>query len=449
MNTHIKDAATSPLSGQTDEQNTLYIKGLAGNKTLKGTIKIHGAKNSALKAMAAAVLFDGPVKLTNVPETDDTRTLSNILTKMGASVSTVTNGVLVVDASTMDRTDIDVELAKNMRASVVLTGPMLGRFRKVCFPMPGGCVIGARPIDLFIEGYRSMGAVVKEVGPVYDIEGKLNGTEIFFDKVSVGGTETLMMSAVLANGTTVLKNCAMEPEIVNVAEWLNACGAEIRGAGTPTITVVGRAGKLLQAKSEYVAIPDRIETASYLLLGALCASDLVIENCDPRHIESVIRLIQKSGVPVFFDDHSITIAGNNAPNSSFKFFSFTTHEYPGVSTDIQAPLVTFLTQTAGRSRVFETVFEGRFKYIADLIRMGANISPMNEREIMIEGPSVLDKLPSDEVLTAHDIRAGFAIVMAALVGYGDFKIINTQLIDRGYEGLVENLKGLGANISSN
>ncbi len=224
------------------QKEAFIIEGLAGEKKLSGTVHIHGAKNAALKAIAASVLFAGPVRLENVPKTADIETLSKILRKLGATVEWKGAGekeLLEIDTTNMNSVEIDAELAGSMRASVVLTGPMLARFGKVTFPAPGGCVIGTRPIDLFLAGYEKMGAtaVLDEAVCVHRIEvknAKLTGTEIFFNKVSVGGTETLMMAAVLAHGTTTLKNCAMEPEIVNVAEWLISCGAKITGVGTPT-----------------------------------------------------------------------------------------------------------------------------------------------------------------------------------------------------------------------
>ena len=250
------------------------IQGLAGAKKLRGTVSIKGAKNAALKAMAAAVLFDGSVTLENVPANDDVQTLSTILTKLGASVERKGMNTIVIDPSKLNSTDIDATLAGSMRASVVLTGPLLGRFGSATFPAPGGCVIGARPIDLFIKGYEKMGVTtdLDKDACIYHMKsaGKLKAAEIFFAMQTVGGTETLMMAAVLAEGRTILKNCAMEPEIASVAEWLNACGAKISGAGTTTIEIEGTNGKLLSPKVPYVTIPDRIETGSFLpgVLGA-------------------------------------------------------------------------------------------------------------------------------------------------------------------------------------
>lgn len=430
------------------KNDRIIIKGLAGEKKLRGTIGINGAKNAALKAMAATVLFDGEVRLENVPENEDIRTMAEILKKLGAKVNQKGHAY-AIDASDI-ASDVDVELAKSMRASVVLTGPLLARFGRVSFPAPGGCVIGARPIDLFLQGYKRLSAKIAldSKKSVYSIRAPrgIPGGEIFFPIQAVGPTETLMMAAVLGKGTIVLKNCAMEPEIANVALWLNSCGARITGIGTPTMTVRGTGGRLLKAKKKYVAIPDRIEAGSYLFLGALCAKDLTITKCRSEHLESVIALLKDAGVPIATAADTIRISGNSMPNSSFKAFNLRTHEYPGFPTDLQAQAAVFLTQASGEVTILETVFEGRFKYAADLIKMGASITEMNPREIIIKGPSKLVQLPDDEELSAHDIRAGFAMVMASLVGKGTFKINNVGSIDRGYEKLEEKLRAIGADI---
>jgi UDP-N-acetylglucosamine 1-carboxyvinyltransferase len=464
-----------------NKKESFIIEGLAGKKTLKGSVSVNGAKNAALKAIAATILFDGPTTLENIPDTDDIHTIVEVLIDLGATVKwgVGDNGkkTLMVDTGGVTKTDIDPDLARTMRASVVLTGPMLARFGKVSFPSPGGCVIGSRPIDLFIEGYKKMGATVTLKCEIYYIETSdgLGNADIFFNKVSVGGTETLMMSAVMSKGTTVLENCAMEPEIVNVAEWLNACGAKISGIGTTTLTIEGTGGQLLDAKkSHYVTIPDRIETGSFLILGALCAEELKIEDCRPDHLSIVINMLREAGVSIEIlegksgnlnktilvsnnasksigivgENGAVKIAGSNSSQSNnFKSFSVRTHEYPGFPTDLQSPMVVFLTQALGESVVLETIFEGRFKYINDLTKMGADITAMNPFEIMIKGPKPLVELPDAEELCAYDIRAGFAIVVAALVGKGKFTVNNVHLIDRGYERLEERLRGIGAIIS--
>jgi len=422
------------------------IQGLAGEKKLNGRVAIHGAKNAALKALAATVLFDGPVTLENIPDTNDVGLMINILSKLGANITKQFAHAIVIDPSSISHTVIDTELAQNMRSSVVLTGPLLSRFGSVTFPSPGGCVLGARPVDIFIEGYKSMGAVVDLIDDrIYSVstpEG-IKSTELFFNIQSVGGTETLMMAAVLGNGKTILKNCAMEPEIINVAEWLNMAGAHITGVGTTTIEIEGTGGKLLNSNISYKAIPDRIEAGSFLILGALCAKSLTIEKCRPEHLESVVNLLRSSGVEIDIDKDSITVRGGK----TLKPFNIRTHEYPGFPTDLQAPVVTYLTQVEGESMIFETIFDGRFKYVEDLSKMGANITIMSPREILIKGPTPLIQLSETDELRAHDIRAGFAIVLASLVGTGSFTVNNVHLIDRGYERLEKQLTELGANIA--
>lgn len=428
------------------KKERFIITGLDGNKVLNGSVSINGAKNAVLKVMAGAILFDDEITLTNVPDTEDVKKMILLLRKLGAKVSDVVDKHVTIDASTIASSDLDSTLSQSMRSSIVLTGPLLARFGRVSFPAPGGCVIGARPIDLFIEGYKKMGAQVELHNDRYVITAeKLKGSEIFFNIPTVGGTETLMMSAVLAQGTTLLKNCAMEPEIVSQAEYLNSCGADIRGAGTATIEI--RGGGLLTSKGKsYVTIPDRIETGSFLLLGALCADNLEIRDCNPLHLESLIALLTSSGVPIATTRDTICIKNNGSiKNQTFTSFNVRTHEYPGFPTDLQAPIVTFLTQTSGESIVFETIYEGRFKYVEDLVKMGAHITMMNPREILVKGYTDLT-VRGDEDLEAHDIRAGFAVVMASLVAKGISTINNVYYIDRGYEKIETRLRALGADI---
>ncbi|MBP6858417.1 MAG: UDP-N-acetylglucosamine 1-carboxyvinyltransferase [Candidatus Pacebacteria bacterium] len=434
---------------------SFVIQGLGGKRTLKGTIRINGAKNAALKAMAAAVLFGGPVELQNIPDNADIGTMGEVLRRLGADVKVQSSNdkdeshglTLTIDSTTINSTDIDQELAGGMRASVVLTGPLLARYGKVSFPAPGGCVIGARPIDLFLSAYEQLGATVEETECLYNIQGKkLSPKEITFKKISVGATETLMMAAVLLDGQTILNNCAKEPEIVNVAEWLNACGASIKGAGTSTIVIDGTNGRLLSPKVPFVTIPDRIEAGSFILLAALTAEDVAIENCEPKHLGTLLDLLQGSGVNMEIGSTSIRVINDPKSPTPFKSFNIETREYPGFPTDIQAPAVVFLTQAEGTSKVTETIFEGRFKYIEDLIVLGANITPVSPQEISVTGPCDLKQSTDSRELTTHDIRAGFAVVLAALIGEGKFVVNNVHLIDRGYEKLEERLRGLGADI---
>lgn len=429
------------------KNDSFVIEGLGGEKTLNGEISVLGAKNAVLKAMASAVLFNDTVKLENVPQTEDVKKMISLLEHIGAVV-THGNNELSINTKGISSTDINHPISQVMRSSVVLTGPLLARLGKVTFPIPGGCVIGARPIDLFIDAYKKMGATVEIKKDTYSIVaegGKLKGAEIFFNIQTVGGTETLMMAGVLAEGKTILKNCAMEPEIVSVAEYLNSCGAQIKGAGTPTIEIIG--GVLLESNSKsYVTIPDRIEAGSFLILGALCADNLKINNCNPAHLESVINLLRESGVNILTSTNAIEIKNNGKiKNSSFKSFNVRTHEYPGFPTDLQSPIVTFLTQVTGESIVLETIYEGRFKFIENLSKLGANITTMNAREILVHGNADL-KNNGEENLEAYDIRAGFATVIAALLAKGSSVIKNVYFIDRGYENLEGRLGAIGAKI---
>lgn len=438
-----------------DSKEKFIVNGLAGERRLKGKISVNGAKNAALKAMAGSVLFNGEVCLQNIPNTEDILTMKEILEDLGASVNWLSDDInsktLKIDTSSIRKTDINPDLAKTMRASVVLTGPMLARFGKVSFPAPGGCVIGVRPIDLFIEGYKEMGATVTLQNGIYEIQASqgLKGAEIKFKKISVGGTETLMMAAVLAEGKTVLKNCAMEPEITNVAEWLVQCGANIQGMGTETITVNGLGGKLLPPKSHYVAIPDRIEAGSFLILGALCSSRLTIANCRPDHLTKTIDMMREAGVSISVEgsglnkDIVVTGIGEDG-RKHFGSFNISTKEYPGFPTDLQPVMSVFLTQSEGESSVQENIFEGRFGYVRILNEMGADITLVNDNQILIKGPTSF--ISHDEEISAPDIRAGFALVLASILGKGRFVISNIHLIDRGYESLETRLKSVGVDI---
>ncbi len=430
------------------KKDSFIIEGLSGEKTLNGQVSINGAKNAVLKAMASSVLFEDKIILENVPSTEDVKKMSVLLEKLGSKVN-VSEKSISIETSKISKTDIDPDLAQSMRASVVLTGPLLARYGKVSFPSPGGCVIGARPIDLFLNAYEKMGAKIELKDDSYNIiaeNGKLKGAEIFFNIQTVGGTETLMMAGVLAQGKTILKNCAMEPEIVSVAEYLNSCGAQIKGAGTTTIEIIG--GGLLKSNNQiYKTVPDRIEAGSFLILGSLCADNLEIKNCNPSHLESVINLLKESGVPITCTKDTIQIKNNSkVKNSLLKSFNVRTHEYPGFPTDLQAPIVTYLTQVNGESIVFETIYEGRFKFTENLTKLGAQITSMNPREILIRGNTEL-KNPQKENLESFDIRAGFATVMAALIAKGTSIVNNVYYIDRGYENLEKRLNALGAKIT--
>jgi UDP-N-acetylglucosamine 1-carboxyvinyltransferase len=432
-----------------DMKERFVIEGLSGEKSLAGTVTIHGAKNAVLPAMASALLFNDVVAIDNIPEIEDVKRITELLEGFGAVVTESGERSLSIRSESVTKTEFERAIAKRLRASIILVGPLLARFGSASFPFPGGCVLGQRPIDLFLQGFTAMGADVREEkdgeDDVFHFSApnkKLHGADIFMSVVSMTATETLMMAAVLAEGTTTLRNCAMEPEIESVAQFLNECGAKIAGAGTSTITIEG--GELLVAEGRtYHTLPDRIETGSFLILGALTAHDLMIEGCIPEHVEALTTLLEQSGVPITRGATSLTISNNTMPSSVWKSVNVKTHEYPGFATDLQAPMVVFLTQVSGESTVFETIFEARLNYTEDLVKMGANITMWNPNKVSIKGPAAL----KDRELEGPDIRAGLAYVIAALVAKGTSTIDNIYYIDRGYERLEQRLRELGANIT--
>jgi UDP-N-acetylglucosamine 1-carboxyvinyltransferase len=400
--------------------NTKFIvKGLAGARTLRGVVPVRGAKNCALKAIAASVLFEDEVRFENMPDIEDVARMQELL-----------RGGLPV---------LQQDIAERLRASIVLTGPTLARYSTVTFPFPGGCVLGERPIDLFLEGYKAMGAHIEEGDNLFTVSGALHGAHIFFPSVSVTATETLLMAAVLAEGETVLQNAAMEPEIGALATYLNQSGAHIEGAGSPTLRVQGTAGKLLRANGKpFVVPPDRIEAGSFLILAALAGEDVTITECNPTHVDALIVLLRKSGVNIEVGESSIRVR----KAGEYKGVAVRTHEYPGFPTDLQAPMAVFLTQCAGESSLLETIFDGRFRYVDDLVRMGADITVMNPHKIIIKGPRALSR----KELESPDLRGGLAYLIASAVAEGTSTISNAYLIDRGYEHIEERLQALGLDI---
>ncbi len=417
------------------------IKGLGGRRTLEGDLTIYGAKNAALKAIAGSVLFKTPLLLTNVPHIEDVSRMLDILSEMGGK-SVFADHTLKVDAQHLSHTTLTEEISKRLRASIVLTGPLLARYGSVRFPHPGGCVIGERPIDLFIEGFQKMGAHIVKKGKFYDMKapsGGMKGAEIFFRTQSVTGTETFMMTAVLAKGKTVIKNAAMEPEIVWLAELLNASGAKITGVGTPTITIEG--GGLLSApKSSFPVIPDRIEAGSFIILGALLAKRLTLKNIIPEHLGALIELLEYSGVLLEIKKDTITVRSSR--KTTLRGLHMRTHEYPGFPTDLQAPMMVYLTQAKGESLVFETIFEGRLGYTDSLNQMGANITMMDPHRVLVRGGTPLRA----RNLESPDLRAGLAYIIAAAVATGESRIQNIYYIDRGYESIEHRLSRVGLSI---
>lgn len=422
-------------------QDFFRIQGLSGARTLSGTVTVGGAKNAALKVMAASALFSDHVELRNVPEIEDVNRMAELLQGIGMTIERGTNTRTICLPQVLN-SSLPFGPAQAMRSSIVLTGPLLARLGRVSFPNPGGCSLGNRPIDLFIDGFKRFGATVKEEGESYVVEAPhgLRGMEFFFKVQSHTGTETLMMAATLAQGTTVLKNCALEPEVKSLADFLNACGARIVGAGTPTITIEG--GSLLSSQSRfYETMPDRIETGSFMILGALAARELVIDGCVPQHVEIITEILRSAGVRVDVGERSVTVYGT----SSLSAVNVRTHEYPGLPTDLQSPMAVLLTQARGESALFETIYEGRLGYTKDLVSMGARITPQDTHRVLIQGPASL----SARTVKAPDLRAGMAFVIAAIVADGESIVENAYVIDRGYERITERLSAIGVDIRRN
>ncbi|MBI3632918.1 MAG: UDP-N-acetylglucosamine 1-carboxyvinyltransferase [Candidatus Vogelbacteria bacterium] len=361
---------------------------------------------------------------------------------MGVEVRRRSKGVYEVKVPRKISTDLPKEISKKFRASIVLTGPILARFGKVSFPHPGGCVIGSRPIDVFLTGFEKLGAKVSETEEGYSLvaqSGKLKGNKIFLRVPSVTGAQTLMMAAVLAKGKTIIKNAPLEPETKSFADFLNLCGAKIKGAGTSTIEIVGT-GPLSAKGQAYVTPSDRIEAGSFLVLGAVAGNDLEIKNCNPEDFEALIETLKHCGVEMDVAKNKITVSSKNLPD--YKTADIKTHEYPGFPTDLQAPMVVFLTQAVGEALVFETIFEGRLNFVDELIRMGADIRLWDPHRATVKGPSLL----CGREVESPDIRAGLAFIIASIIANGQSIIHNVHYIDRGYENIEERLRSIGVDI---
>ncbi len=406
---------------------------------LEGEIEVHGGKNSVLKALPASLLFAGPVGFDNVPRIEDVFRMNELLTELGAKVSKKGKRLFEVDPRTLKGTSLKKELAKSIRVSVVLAGPLLARAKRAAFPHPGGDVIGKRPIDIFLEGWRAFGAKIRANKEGYEISAKkIKGADFTFRQPSVTATETLMLTAVLAKGRTILRNAALEPEIPALAEFLNSSGAAIKGAGTPTMEIVGTDGRLLRAKKPFRIIPDRIDAGSFLILGALLGKKIKIKNCEPKHLETPIAVLESCGAKIKRGPNWLSVSRPR----HLKSRDLKTKEYPGFATDLQAPYTVLMTQAGGQSLIHETVFEGRLNYIEELNKMGASITPCDPHRILVFGPTPL----KGREIAAPDIRAGLAFLMAALCAKGESRIKNVYQIDRGYEKIEERLAKIGAEI---
>ena len=404
-----------------------------GNK-LKGKIEVRGAKNAALKIFAASVLTSGTVRIKNVPEVEDIVRISELLKNLGVEVLHPKHGEYRITAAKIKTSAINPKIAKKLRASIVLTASLLARAGNVKFPHPGGCVIGERPIDIFLDGYKTLGAKINYRNGLYEIKGKLIGAKFTFNNVSVTGTEAMIMAASLAKGKTILKNCACEPEIESLANFLNSYEAKIQGAGTPFIAIEGVKSLI---GGEYQTIPDRIEAGTFAILAAATKSNILIKNCEPEHLDSLWNVLRKAGVRLNIGKNQVEVIP-----SGLKTVNVKTHEYPGFPTDLQSPVCVLLTQAEGQGLVHETIYEGRLLWTEELKRMGANVLMHDPHRISIQGPT---KLRSRNI-ESPDLRAGMAYLIAVLCAKGKSVINNVYQIDRGYEKIEERLRKIGADI---
>jgi UDP-N-acetylglucosamine 1-carboxyvinyltransferase len=414
---------------------------ICGGKPLQGTIRISGAKNSALPAMAAALLTPEPVTLRNMPMVRDIVTMGKLLAFMSATVSTaeIPATTYVIESKTLNDAVAPYELVKTMRASILTLGPAIARSGVAHVSLPGGCAIGARPVDLHLSALEKMGAhITTEHGYIQakvPNGGRLKGARIVFEKITVTGTENILMAATLANGETVLENAAREPEITDLVHLLRKMGADIHGDDTSTLRIRG-VEKLHGA--DHAVIADRIEAGTFLVAGAITSGDLTITNCVPAHLEAIVAKLQRTGVAVeHVDEKSLRVHNGRKLTGS----DVVTQEYPGFPTDMQAQYMALATQAEGTSAITETIFENRFLHASEMIRMGANIS-IEGRKAVVHGPTKL----SGTTVQASDLRASAGLVLAALVAEGETIIDRVYHIDRGYERIVEKLQSVGAEI---
>jgi UDP-N-acetylglucosamine 1-carboxyvinyltransferase len=413
---------------------------IRGGNPLLGTIKVSGAKNSALPCMAAAILTEDEVILENIPQVRDIETERKLLESMGAQVELGYGRAqhrTSIQCAVLSDPVAKYEIVKTMRASSLVLGPLVARTGMARVAMPGGCAIGGRPIDLHIKGLESMGATITQAHGYLEArapESGLHGAHIVFDKITVTGTEDLLMAAALADGESLFENCAREPEVTDLAALLNAMGAQIEGAGTSTIKIKG-VPKLHGARHRIN--PDRIEAGTFLIAGAITGGDLNVDCCDPAHLGAVIAKLEACGVKLDIGIDNIRVHSGGKLQAT----DITTEEYPGFPTDMQAQFMALLTQAEGTSSVTENIFENRFMHVGELNRMGANIT-VSGRTATVRGGA---KLQSAAVMCS-DLRASAALVLAALVADGESILDRVYHMDRGYERLEEKLRGVGAQI---
>jgi len=413
-----------------------------GGNPLLGTIKVSGAKNSALPCMAAAILTEEEVVLENIPQVRDIETERKLLSSMGAEVELGYGRAqhrTHIRCAVLSDPVAKYEIVKTMRASSLVLGPLIARTGIARVAMPGGCAIGGRPIDLHIKGLEAMGATItQEHGYLEARTDRLKGAHIVFDKITVTGTEDLLMAATLAEGETLFENCAREPEVTDLAALLNAMGANITGAGTSTIRVQGVA-KLHGARHRIN--PDRIEAGTFLLAGAITGGDLNVDGCNPAHLGALLAKLEQCGVRLDIGQDCIRVRSSGREGGALKAADISTEEYPGFPTDMQAQFMALATQAEGTTTVTENIFENRFMHVQELNRMGANIT-VNGRSATIRGRSELQSA----AVMCSDLRASASLVLAALVADGETILDRVYHLDRGYERFEEKLRGVGAQI---
>ncbi len=403
---------------------------------LEGEVTISGAKNAAVAILPATLLVAGKCHLENVPNISDIRAFVKILESLGSKIEYVSEHEMIIDNTNIHTTVAPYDLTSKFRASYYLLGALLSRFGNAQISLPGGCNIGARPIDQHIKAFETLGAEVEvKRGNVYATSKKLEASSIFFDVVTVGGTINAILAATLVPGTTTIENCAKEPHIVDVANFLNSVGANIKGAGTDVIKVTGV--KSLKQTSSYAIIPDQIEAGTFMVAAAATRGDVLIKNCIPKHMEPISAKLEESGAEVIEYEDSIRVRMNKAP----KAINIKTLPYPGFPTDMQPQFGTYLTLATGSSMIVESIWESRFQYTAELVKMGATIS-YHDRTAMFTGVKELYGSP----VKAMDLRAGAAMIIAGLTAHGATEIYDIHHIERGYENIVDKFKALGANI---
>jgi len=414
---------------------------IKGGKSLRGTVAISGAKNSALPCMTACLLTPEKVTLHNIPKVRDLITMSKLLAFMSArvSVTEIPSSDYVIEAVTLNDAVAPYELVKTMRASILTLGPAIARAGVAHVSLPGGCAIGARPVDLHLTALEKMGAEITMshgyIQAKVPNQGRLKGAHIVFEKITVTGTENILMAAVLADGETILENSAREPEVTDLVAMLRKMGAQIEGDETSTLRIRG-VEKL--HGTEHSVIPDRIEAGTFLVAGAITGGDLTITNCAPEHLGAIIDKMQQAGVRIDAIDKT-TLRVRSA--GKLVGTDMTTEEYPGFATDMQAQYMALATQAEGASVITETIFENRYLHASEMVRMGANIS-VDGRRAVVRGPAPL----SGTTVQASDLRASAGLVLAGLVAGGETIIDRVYHIDRGYERIVEKLSAVGADI---